>query len=697
MEQVPPVYPPLPSRFHSVSYVCKTVEIGCTEEAARTPPRGYSVDACNMDSVPTLIDTMARCHLLEPSQLEEVQQRILPSHGDPRGLAAALLKRQWLTPFQINRLFAGRGPELLQGSYVLLERIGEGGMGQVFKARNWKLGHIVALKLVRKELLTNPTVVGRFRREIQATAQLDHPNLIRAFDADQTDDGLFIVMEYVEGIDLGRLVKEQGPVLPVQACNYIRQAALGLQHAHERGMVHRDIKPPNLLRANQGEVVKVLDLGLARLQDPAQALHMQSSPGLTQLGIIVGTVDFIAPEQARDSRTVDIRADLYSLGCTFCFLLTGKVPYPGGTPTEKLIKHNVDPLPPLLEIAPAVRAIVHKLMAKNPDVRYQTPAELAEALDLLLAHPEKLRARRLPELLPPTVPTMSLPREIGAPLVPLVPTEATKPRRAAATRPKLAPITSPATSESATAVLEVEPPQAVAVAVAVPVALPEAVPLTAVQNPRKRFRLAWFGVVFAVALVGVLLAWPALFPPAKSQGEPSSQKPVEPVPEPRPKQWDLTVREFLVVGPVPRNSDLVRKILAAPNPGESYDRAFGTPLTWTRRVADKEDALKVQGFGKSTLFAQFQVYSQSPRNVKMISSAADEIDIQLNAKAVLSKNRIRLAPKVEVDRTDVRLLAGWNKVLIRLDARDVQPFECYISFSGEGERPEVKLEAKPVR
>ena len=202
-------------------------------------------------------------------------------------------------------------------------------MGEVFKARHPKLGRVVALKLIRKERLDNPAAVRRFHREVQAAAQLEHPHIVRAYDADEAGDLHYFVMEYVEGTDLARLVKRDGPLTVDRACDYVRQAALGLQHAYERGMVHRDIKPANLLLTAKGDVVKVLDMGLARLDRPEKDAGASST--LTQEGAVMGTPDYIAPEQARDSHTVDIRADLYSLGCTLYFLLAGRVPFPGGT------------------------------------------------------------------------------------------------------------------------------------------------------------------------------------------------------------------------------------------------------------------------------------------------------------------------------------------------------------------------------
>ena len=204
-------------------------------------------------------------------------------------------------------------------------------------------------------------------------------------------------MEYVEGTDLSKLVREYGPLPVPHACNYILQAALGLQHAHEKGMVHRDIKPSNLLvswgssrnvqtapvgtAATGRPVVKILDMGLARLIDAEDGVTSE----LTQEGAVMGTVDYLAPEQALDSRKADIRSDLYSLGCTFYFMLTGKVPFPGGTATEKLLKHRLDEPTPVEqlrpEVSPGLAGVVRKLMAKKPGERYQTPAEVVRALD----------------------------------------------------------------------------------------------------------------------------------------------------------------------------------------------------------------------------------------------------------------------------------------------------------------------------
>jgi len=333
----------------------------------------------------TLVNSLSSFQLLPPDQLTEVAQSLLKQCPEPRALAGELVKRRWLTAHQARVLLAGNPQELLLGSYVVLERLGEGGMGSVFKARHQKLDRTVAVKMIRKDKDGSPDAVRRFRREIEAASRLQHPNIVQALDADQNGDALFLVMELVEGTDLARLVKKNGPLPVGQACNAIRQAALGLQHAHEKGLVHRDIKPANLMVSKAG-VVKVADLGLARWK--REEGEESASRGITREGSVIGTVDYLAPEQATDSRSVDIRADLYSLGCAFYYLLTGQVPFPGGQAIEKLYRHRFEEPKPLAEVRPetpaAVIAVVRRLMAKKPEERYQTPAEVATELEQLM-------------------------------------------------------------------------------------------------------------------------------------------------------------------------------------------------------------------------------------------------------------------------------------------------------------------------
>jgi hypothetical protein len=284
--------------------------------------------------------------------------------------------------------------------YRILGPLGAGGMGAVFKAEHLIMQRIVALKVINRSLVANPAMVDRFRREAQAAARLGHPNIVHAHDADQAGAAHFLVMEHVDGVSLARLVADQGPLPIDRACDYIRQAALGLAHAHERGMVHRDIKPQNLMVTAHGQV-KILDFGLARLAletapplssacGVAETTTMVAGEGdtppdsLTQVGTVMGTPDYIAPEQARDAHAADIRADIYSLGCTLYDLLAGRPPFPQGTALQKVIGHLERRAQPLSELRPDASAelvlIIDKMMAKDPAQRLQTPSEVAEAL-----------------------------------------------------------------------------------------------------------------------------------------------------------------------------------------------------------------------------------------------------------------------------------------------------------------------------
>jgi serine/threonine protein kinase len=328
----------------------------------------------------SLVDVLQESRLLEGRELEQASG-LQSRYPDAKGLGAQLIRAGWLTPFQVNQLLQGRCAELVLGPYRVLERLGEGGMGQVFKARHEGLQRIVALKVIRKEKLTDPRALQRFRQEARAAAQLAHPNIVTLYDASEIGGTHFLAMEYVEGADLARIVKESGPLPVGRACDYIRQAALGVQHAHERGLVHRDIKPSNLLVTKAGQV-KVLDMGLARLHGSDGAAAPDAA--MTQAGYLVGTPDFMAPEQAKNSRTVDARADVYSLGCTLYYLLAGRPPFEGPTAVEKLVQHQMEELPPLRKLQPEVPAdldvVIRKLMAKRPEDRYPTAAAAAEAL-----------------------------------------------------------------------------------------------------------------------------------------------------------------------------------------------------------------------------------------------------------------------------------------------------------------------------
>ncbi len=267
------------------------------------------------------------------------------------------------------------------GPYLLLDELGAGGMGRVFRALHTRLKRVVALKLLPDGRMNNAQAVARFQHEMEAVGCVDHPHVVRATDADEDGGHHYLVMEYVEGLDLDRLLRRAGPLRIADACELARQAADGLQAAHEHGLVHRDIKPSNLMLSRAGQV-KLLDLGLARLGDAGPG-----SERLTPSGEVMGTPDFMAPEQAFDAQKVDIRADLYSLGCTLYKLLSGQPPFGGPEYTsrmQKLMAHAQEPVPPVRDARPDVpgglSAVLDRLLSKEPPARHATPAEAARAL-----------------------------------------------------------------------------------------------------------------------------------------------------------------------------------------------------------------------------------------------------------------------------------------------------------------------------
>jgi serine/threonine protein kinase len=270
-------------------------------------------------------------------------------------------------------------PELaLQGKYRIKRELGRGGMGVVYQAQHTVMERSVALKVINPSVLDNPEALARFHGEVKAAGRLDHPNIARAYDADQAGDLHFLVMEFVEGVNLAQVLEQKGPLPIPHACHYVRQAALGLQHAFEQGMVHRDVKPQNLMLTPKG-LVKVLDFGLARMRR-----ERNRGRGLTQLDSFMGTPEYVAPEQAADARSADVRSDVYSLGCTLYFLLTGRPPFVEDTAVKLVLAHLEKVPKPLHEVRPDVprelSALVARMLAKDPAQRFQTPVEVAQAL-----------------------------------------------------------------------------------------------------------------------------------------------------------------------------------------------------------------------------------------------------------------------------------------------------------------------------
>jgi hypothetical protein len=267
--------------------------------------------------------------------------------------------------------------------YRVLAQIGAGGMGVVYRAEHRVMGRTVALKVLSTGVTATPTAVDRFRREVRLASRLNHPHIVTAYDADEAGGLHFLVMEFVEGTSLDKYVRERGRLPVAVACACIHQAALGLQHAHEKGMIHRDIKPHNLMLTGSGQV-KILDFGLARVASADSADPMSvTAQAITQPQMLLGTPDYLSPEQARGA-PLDLRTDIYSLGCTLYFLLTGTPPYGGNGPYAKMIAHAKESIPDVTaarsDVPAELAAVLRKMMAKSPDDRYQSAADVAAAL-----------------------------------------------------------------------------------------------------------------------------------------------------------------------------------------------------------------------------------------------------------------------------------------------------------------------------
>jgi formylglycine-generating enzyme required for sulfatase activity/serine/threonine protein kinase len=298
---------------------------------------------------------------------------------DGESFSSLLVRRERLNDFQAQELFSGSGTPLVLGDYILLQKIGAGGMGQVFMAQHRVMERLVAIKLLPAAMTKDEGAIKRFQREVRAAAKLSHPNIVAAHDASFARGVWYLVMEYVAGQDLSAIVKQRGPLPVSEAVDYILQAARGLAFAHSKGVVHRDIKPANLLLDNDG-TVKILDMGLARIDDGNTADHQ-----LTNTGTVMGTVDYMPPEQANDTRKADARSDVYSLGCSLYRLLTGESVFGGETVVQKIMAHMGDPIPSLCAKRPDVPAeidrIFQKMLAKRPDDRYQQAAQVVAELE----------------------------------------------------------------------------------------------------------------------------------------------------------------------------------------------------------------------------------------------------------------------------------------------------------------------------
>lgn len=368
------------------------------------------------------ISCLRKSQLVPADEVEALAEELRPASGDE--FARELIARKQITPFQARALLRGKWKGLVLGNYVVYERLGQGGMGNVFKARHKRLGRTVCIKVLRSTGRKSPEMLQRFRREAKTVAALDHPNFVVAHDADESNGIPYLVMEYIEGRDLARVVAEDGPVSVERAVTIVRQVAIALEYAHKQGMVHRDIKPHNLLlsadddtadptadtasmaadetgvgttppKKKRGPVVKILDMGLARFDSMlGESPDAMSHVSMTATGVVMGTVDYMSPEQALNSRYADARSDIYSLGCTLHFLITGRPLFEGETLMEKIVAHREQEAPHLSDIRSGIpaglNAIFRRMVSKEPDERYDTMSELVADLDAF-------RDGRLPE------------------------------------------------------------------------------------------------------------------------------------------------------------------------------------------------------------------------------------------------------------------------------------------------------------
>jgi serine/threonine protein kinase len=329
-----------------------------------------------------LVQLIRKSGMVDEQKLALYLRRQEVSGGVPaeaRAAADAMVRDGLLTTFQAEQFLLGKWRGFTIGKYKLLERVGVGGMGQVFLCEHLFMKRRVAVKVLPPAKAEHPSALGRFYREARAAGSLEHPNIVRTHDIDQDGNLHFIVMEFVDGSNLLDVVRRFGPLDVGRAVEYARQVALGLDHAFRNGIIHRDIKPGNVMIDRHG-TARILDMGLARFyRDQTDLLTVKYDDK-----VVLGTADYVAPEQVTNSHAVDHRADVYALGATLYFLLAGHPPFPDGTVSQKLLWHKVKDPTPIREVRPEVpeglAAVIAKMMAKDPAKRYQTHSETAAAL-----------------------------------------------------------------------------------------------------------------------------------------------------------------------------------------------------------------------------------------------------------------------------------------------------------------------------
>jgi tRNA A-37 threonylcarbamoyl transferase component Bud32 len=369
-----------------------------------------SADLSPEFSLDSFVRTTRKSGLIDPDRLQKLLDE-LPAEitGDAEKIAKQFVEQNLITDWQATKLLRGKHKGFSLGKYRLLRLLGKGGMSSVYLAEHTLMRRRCAIKVLPIGRVDDSSWLARFHREAQAIAALDHPNIVRAYDVDHERDGdrdiHFLVMEFVDGRSIQEIVTEDGPLAFDRAADFFRQAALGLEHAHRAGLIHRDVKPGNLLVDQQG-VVKVLDLGLARFAEVAEEQPLT----VTHDERVLGTADYLSPEQAIDSHAVDSRADIYSLGCSIYFALTGRPPFKDGSLAQRLMAHQMKDAPPISESRPeieeteqgrALTAIIRRMMAREPDQRFQTMTEVGQALEDWLPSSSQSPPLAAPVVAPP--------------------------------------------------------------------------------------------------------------------------------------------------------------------------------------------------------------------------------------------------------------------------------------------------------
>lgn len=447
-----------------------------------------------------LLDCVRKSQLVDAEELAKYADSLRQAgvlRSEPKTVAARLIQDGLLTTFQARELLQGHYRGFYIGNYRVLEPLGTGGMSRVFLCEHATMGHRVAMKVVPAAQDDDPSLIERFLREARANGALNHPNVVRAHDFNRDGKHFYLIMDYVEGVSLHDLVRRGGPLSPTRAANYITQAAQGLMHLQESGLVHRDVKPANLLLDRQG-IIRILDLGLARfLDDGRDALTEKYDARL-----ILGTADYLSPEQATRSHEVDIRSDIYSLGATFYYLLAGRTPFEGKTVPQKLLAHQMHAPDSIQSHRPEVpdemAAVVHRMLEKEPRDRYPTPNAVIDALKPWAETPLPPPAdAEFPSVLTPRSSTTNLSRS----------------RSGLTPRPNLAITKSPSPSKKVPTI----PVETISASERKTTPLP-APPRK--KAPSRRLPLVLVGLVLFLG-VGASLAW-YLWPEAKPNRSPST-------------------------------------------------------------------------------------------------------------------------------------------------------------------------------